>query len=332
VRHAATGEYVSVHIFYNTLDLRPVIIDCVDPLVTALTEQGLISRFFFIRYWENGLHLRLRVLPADPSLDAAVRREIDSHTARFLEQQGSLFDPDPDAMAELMRMMYEFEHGKDAFVRNFGQDGRIALFPNNSVRYIPYKPEFGRYGGPLGVEIAHENFHVSSLLALEVIRNNNNRFRNAVLGVAFQLMIHFVYAFYGSREGVSSFFRHYAGFFEPLKLQATVDLEAGYDLFYGRQSSELVSYASKMEATHEVIRDSPNHLGEYINHAYEMHGAIKTLHERGELTMSPAIASLEDAVRLLLRSYVHMMNNRLGVIIFEEIYLANLIYRALDDE
>ena len=43
-----------------------------------------------------------------------------------------------------------------------------------------------------------------------------------------------------------------------------------------------------------------------------------------------AIASLAEAISTLLTSYLHMMNNRLGVLILEEVYLAHMIIRALD--
>jgi hypothetical protein len=44
-------DYISAHIFYNARDLRPVVLGCVDPLVTRLKAEKLISSYFFIRYW-----------------------------------------------------------------------------------------------------------------------------------------------------------------------------------------------------------------------------------------------------------------------------------------
>ena len=39
----------------------------------------------------------------------------------------------------------------------------------------------------------------------------------------------------------------------------------------------------------------------------------------------------QDALAIVLSSYVHMTNNRLGVSILDEIYLSYVICRALSD-
>ena len=56
------GDWLAFHIFYAA-NPRPMMVDCIRPLLAELTGDGLISGYFFINYWLEGPHVRLRLRP-----------------------------------------------------------------------------------------------------------------------------------------------------------------------------------------------------------------------------------------------------------------------------
>ena len=65
----------------------------------------------------------------------------------------------------------------------------MTLRPNNSFAYQPYEPEYGKYGGPAGVELAEWHFRHSSDLVIEAFRTLNVHLRTVTLGTSAQLMM-----------------------------------------------------------------------------------------------------------------------------------------------
>src|SRR2546423_157227 len=118
----AERTYLSLHIYYNTTDLRTVLLGCVDPLIRRLESAELLSRYFFIRYWERGSHVRLRLLPRDGVPHDQIQGEVEPAIEQFLEDRPSLFDADPAVMAPLMRTLFEYEYGAEEFIRLYGAD------------------------------------------------------------------------------------------------------------------------------------------------------------------------------------------------------------------
>jgi thiopeptide-type bacteriocin biosynthesis protein len=324
-------KYISVYIFYHTLDLRPVLLGCVDGLIQRLTNAGLISRFFFIRYWEEGTHVRLRVLPTSVANETVVWEEMERCVGTFLSSSPSLFDFDPRKLAPVMQSLYEFEKGHQAVDHSSGEPAEIKFRQNNSFHMVDYAPELDRYGGVFGIELAHEHFHISSVVALNILRDNKSRVRTSVLGLAFQIMLHFVYSFYEDRANVAAFFRQYRAFFGGLKMPAYIRKE--FDRYFDVQAGKIMSYVADLENKHDWIKSGDqSELSRYIQHAYDLKAEIRRSYEARKLYLRSPADTYNDVLHGLLINYVHMLNNRLGVIIFEEVYLANLVAQALELE
>ncbi|MFE4518170.1 thiopeptide-type bacteriocin biosynthesis protein [Kitasatospora sp. NPDC056783] len=133
-------------------------------LITTLRQAGAISRWFFIRYWEGGPHLRLRLRPAERSspaeLDAAVR-------AAFAALDGSSNDPGDvaaylDRISRLARASGRADPSVDRTVAG-------SVRPPG-VHPADYVPERDRYGSGELLDAAEAVFEVSSDLALRVAR------------------------------------------------------------------------------------------------------------------------------------------------------------------
>lgn len=116
-----------------------------EPLVEQLFIDHLVKRFFFIRYWENGPHIRLRILPAslkcEPLVWRRLRQAFDTY-ALTIQQAGS---------------------------------GLVSVQSKPSLRLVGYAQEVGVFGRGDGMRIAERHFHFSSAVALKVIKALDGR-------------------------------------------------------------------------------------------------------------------------------------------------------------
>ncbi len=84
------AAWQSHHIFY-TAQSRPLLTECVGPLVRRLRERGLVHRYFFINYWLEGPHVRLRIQPASDAVSEQVRLETVQAVTAFLARRPALY-------------------------------------------------------------------------------------------------------------------------------------------------------------------------------------------------------------------------------------------------
>jgi hypothetical protein len=153
------NRWVSAHIFYHG-ELDQVLIHLVDPLVRELTRARLAVASFFLRYWDGGPHIRLRLLPG-PVGPEPVRSRIDQRCAELFGARPApdLFDPAdyPPWAGELARL-----EGVQDYLRH--------PYPNNSLAYFPYRREHHRYGHGAAIEAVERHFGESSQIALALIK------------------------------------------------------------------------------------------------------------------------------------------------------------------
>src|SRR5690242_5922393 len=179
-------EWLSVHAFYAA-NANPMLVDCVTPLVASLRERDLLARWFFVRYWLEGPHVRLRLLPRDPDRAGEVRDAAAEALAAFLRRRPALYEEDRDGSVELYKNLYLAEYGEASWNDRYGPDGAMPFRDNNTVHWLPYEREYDRYGGPAGIELAEWHFEQSSDLVLALLATTNVHVRTVLLGQAAQL-------------------------------------------------------------------------------------------------------------------------------------------------
>ncbi len=327
---STSDDYVGIHIYYRTQDLRPVLLDCVAPLIEELLETRAIRRFFTVRYWEGGSHVRLRLLPESNTNRATVIMLASDRIERFLEISPSLFEPEHTLSSEAMRTMFIREYGQAAFDEKYGSDGIIALRPNNSYEITPYLPEYDRYGGPYGMALSEEHFQLSSRISFQLLREPNSRIQANLLGTALQLMLHFALNYLTDLEHTRFFFRRYHKFIRRFALGA--QNEARLSEMFMRQSKKLQALSVDIHATQGLIqRGGLGAFGEFARSAPPLRERAMQLFAEGKLVFDAPVSDADEAVQRLLTSYLHMFNNRLGVTPNEEVYLAYMLERLLED-
>lgn len=154
------GEWISAHIFYSgnhDLMLQKLIAPFVENNLHLLVE---LSPWFFIRYWEGGDHIRLRL------------HHVKGH---FLKE-------------DLVNIAADFFKRYPA-QRNKQVDQDNDLFPDNSVQFISYVPEIQRYGNVRSLSWAESYFAASSTLILKWIADRKNKNTSFIEAIKLHLML-----------------------------------------------------------------------------------------------------------------------------------------------
>lgn len=339
-------NWISLHIFYYG-DQNDLIVNCVAPVIETLRAQQLIERSFFIRYWLEGPHVRLRLLPLVEKNEEKIKQIAEQMIAAYLKRRPALFEPDAPSLAPIYKDMFISEYGEEKFIEKYGENGTIGLRANNSFHYIEYEPEYSRYGGTEGVELAEWHFDHSSSIIIELLREVNVGVPTILLGTAVQLFLPLFYGFFDTDQAVIGALDGYIAFWQNSKSGASWPgaKRTAFDSYnknYHRMASELqqrvLEVKKYMTQDHTKEQLTPIEYA-WKSHIQELRGRVDTLLTKGNVALFglpeerlPGPAEITDkAYRFLLGSYVHMTNNRLGISIFHEVYLSYLLKRALED-
>ncbi len=331
------ADWIAVHVFYAS-NPNPMLTDCVAPLVARLRGQGLIRRYFFIKYWQEGPHVRLRLLPTTPADAPAVREQLEAALEEFLRVRPSLFEVDPELLGSFHKDMYVFEYGEEAWERDYGATG-MPIRPNNSFAYLPYEPEYDRYGGEVGVAVAEWHFEHSSDMVLRLLASANVHVRTVMFGLSAQLALVLGYTFRPDPGALPLFLDYYGQFWENAQGGVSGGRVEDYDRNYAEMAAPLRRRVAGIR--HAVLTGEGAGLAsfarDWAEHCRQLRGLLVDLSLSGRLIL----ASRDDPDRrepmtdpdvmlgILLSGYIHMTNNRLGVGVSDEAYLAHVLRRAV---
>jgi thiopeptide-type bacteriocin biosynthesis protein len=334
-------NWLSVHIYYSS-NQNPVLVDCVGPLVERLRRQALVRRYFFVRYWLEGPHVRLRLLPAKGVSSQKLKAGVEPWIEAFLKERPALYELEHDTYADYHKRNFILEYGEEEWNKRYGKDGTMPIRPNNTLAYVEYEPEFDRYGGMHGLELAEWHFERSSDLVLGVLREVNVHAREILLGASTQLSLLTCFGCLGSVGEVINFLQNYIGFWTERYYPMDDERHRGFRKRYEEMKPMLQTRITEVQ---RHVSDS--HGGtitarerEWLTHIRQVRNRIDVLCEQGRLvfgampgTFMPG-ATLEDrsnCYQVLLSQYIHMMNNRFGVSIPDEVYLSSILRMALSE-
>ncbi|MFF6996714.1 lantibiotic dehydratase C-terminal domain-containing protein [Streptomyces sp. NPDC008313] len=349
------GPWLALHVFYAASP-RPLLVDCVRPLVARLSEEGLLDGYFFINYWLEGPHVRLRLRPSSVAAATEVRHRAQEALDAFLKARPALYEVDSGFLKDFYDALFDIEFPGEDRGRYVGEDGRMRLRPNNSVREEPYAPEYAKYGGPAGVELAEWHFRHSSDLVMDAFRTMNLHLRTVLLGTSAQLMMVMAGCFLPEDDRLAAYLDGYYQFwhraFPDTGFIGSQEYERGY--------AELApSLGRRFAAVRAAVRAGelgrlPSFLRGWAEHCLELRSRVEEATARGALVFpvwdGPAredtgqqrtepvdAAPLEPLTNVpavlprLLSPYMHMTNNRLQVTIRDEAYLSYVLGRVLRD-
>ena len=96
--------WTSFHLHYRD-DQDRMLVDCIRPAISRAASMGM-SRWFFLRHWKGGAHVRLRFCVPQPAAVATVKELselIDEYFARFPSRAAP---PDEKVLAGLRRLAW----------------------------------------------------------------------------------------------------------------------------------------------------------------------------------------------------------------------------------
>jgi thiopeptide-type bacteriocin biosynthesis protein len=125
--------------------------------VAPVIDASGASRWFFVRYWQRGPHLRLRVADLDSAAADAIEADLVDATAAI--DRGRIGDDAYERSAAMIAAAGETSGPVDA--------GRVRAAGVYCSRYLP---EFDRYGGAGLMSVSEQLFCSSSRLALACAR------------------------------------------------------------------------------------------------------------------------------------------------------------------
>ncbi|MCA9708185.1 MAG: thiopeptide-type bacteriocin biosynthesis protein [Myxococcales bacterium] len=305
-RGAAT--WCSLHVYQERPD--DLLIHCVAPLVRSLRARELVSRFFFLRYWERGFHVRLRARVSDPAAAARVEAEIRAQVQEHLERSPSVRSIDPVTYAAAQRELAALEGVElDA----------VELARNDSIAAEAYAPEYGKYGGARGVDVAEALFDHSTRVVLASLPAVAGR-GGVRLGLGLSMMLVALRGFGLPAERMGPFLARYeqiwgayrgGGAPEPSRLaamRARVLPQVRSILAGEPQPAVLQRWGDAVAAARRAVDE----------HAEE----IRAGSDRGGSAQAQRAA--------LLVHYLHTHNNRLGLVPGDEALLAGLARSAVE--
>ncbi len=289
-----------------------LLLSLVAPCMRTLLARGLINKFFFIRYFEGGFHLRVRFCGQKADLLGPVRDELNEWLDAYFLQRGiALSGPLDWGPSGMDDQTWQSRHAQDAMGSTFSR-------PVPSYEYDRYEPEIERYGGPQGVQISEQHFMHCSKATLRVLEHEcsgaGSR-RNATL-----LLLH------GLAEAFQLTDQEKASIFE---LQARYWMTSSW---FTPQLRDLLvqEYERHCLALHRLLssgQSEPQHksrafwselIDEWSEASKDTYHALTILGQRKQLTQT---------LSELLLSYIHMLCNRMGFFPREEAYFTYLLYR-----
>ena len=205
----------------------------------------------------------------------------------------------------------------------------------SGMRRQPYEPETERYGGPDGLRVSEQHFVDSSRATLALLRKVQPEDRSSRLGKALLAQLVLLHTFLPDRSEAAdlgrrfgmSYLRRRAG--NPEQQQRWIeDFERGFD----RQSDRLSQYVEVAWDALTTGAPLTPELDAFLLDLRRTRDALHTLSTGAKLMDGRGNTTWEACVQWLLPSYLHMKNNRLGINLREECYLAVLIHRTLDPE
>lgn len=299
-------SWIAAHCYYHQ-DPAVVVTSVVAPTVRALGDRA--PRWFYLRYWTGGPHVRFRLWVPDPGDRAAAREEVRRRFGELVERKPSRTAADPADYARLADL-----------IGTPGDESGGDLLPDNTLIWEPYRPETEVYGGPEAMGHVEEFFTASSRDALAYVGTPTDPVARAVWCMASGL------ASLGDAAWVSRFVDHMVGRWLGEQIgprwQEVVDRSWQRS---GDRVRQLVRHALSTSPTGG--REEP-----WLTACQRLQRGLGELAEQGRLC-PPADSTPYDIEHLdrgmVTLSALHTHNNRLGVHMEREALVMELLRLAL---
>jgi hypothetical protein len=294
----AGGGWLGFHLVYHG-DRDRVLAELVRPLAASLAAEGVVSRFFCVRYAVGGPHVRLR-LQARGGRAALAAARVRAAAAGFLLRAPSPEPLDDERVHRVNRNVIPSDP--------FATDADDVVLPDNTLLEVPVRFEVQRYGGPAWVGHSVDLFVVSTVQALDFVHAHAGVPAGRRTAGLLRLLLRQAW---GHAEGPEAFaaLADYADrMFGPALPARTAAAEEAF-----ARSRDALCALVRAELQGLAAGADPPPLADA---ACALAGAI-----------SGAPAEDRESIGI---SQMHMTANRLGLSNPDEVYLSRLLLRAAE--
>ena len=297
-----------------------LLVDSIGAWAAEWLAQGWSSGWFFIRYAEDGYHLRLRIHGPLSALSGPVQARLDTGLLEFFGANAAglgLHRP-PERSADLVAAGH--------------------------MRPAEYQPEYAKYGGPAGMRLAEQHFFASSQASLRVLASER------VAGTSRSMyaleLIRALLEAYGASPAEQALLLHsHADYW--LRVLPAADqaaFAANLEVQYQRRKATLAQRLGAGPGLEQTAACAPV-FASWREHLADNFRQLRQLEAAGQIS-SPLAGHLAtfDALAAARRlgqtpvssfvialNYLHLLLNRLGLHVGQEIQLVYLLYRHLED-
>lgn len=163
------NNWISIHL-HTMQNFDHFIRGGIRPVLETLETNFGIKRYFFIRYFERGPHIRLRVYMPENTIENDVRKFLSEYFLAYFKKK-----PFNKAMA--LDLLNKVPNS----------------LPTENFYFGDYKPEYERYGGIEGVHLAEEVFVLSSRVVMQKLDEALSEDYSECIGTAIKMHIVFLY-------------------------------------------------------------------------------------------------------------------------------------------
>ncbi|WP_141523432.1 MULTISPECIES: thiopeptide-type bacteriocin biosynthesis protein [unclassified Bacillus (in: firmicutes)] len=291
--------WMSAHIYhYGSLD--NLISDGLKSFFKEIEKKDGMQKYFFIRYWIGGPHIRVRIYGNDLFLKEA---------KDLLQHKVNLYAEKYDENIVFNKELYKTYSNRIKKIERY--EGQVEkLYPADSIQYIPYEPEWSRYGGEYGVQIAEEWFYNSSKLILDVLPSVKDNVGKRFLMALKCFTVFLKYTSMDLKEKIlfcQSYYNYWSKYaledvMRDFKQKAMKDFKQQEDIFSHIVQSSLMD----MEKNDEW-------LGRYALCVKKTVESLDSAIDAGKIILGNDEENRHTNYYTILSSYIHMHNNRLGI-------------------
>ena len=332
----AETEWRAYHIFYGASPYT-LLSDLVVPMADRVVASGLAKEYFFINYWLEGAHIRLR-LRARPQDIKELDKQILTEGQKYLNEHPSMHPMMQLLDDSFYENLFEGEYTDAARATYFNAEGKPIFAENNTIQVRDYVREWNRYGGKIGMLLSERFFVDSSKKVIELLHLGNLRVRPMLLGIALQITFITAMCFLEDIDMVKDFFKVYHRRWMPAGNPPSYLSESGQSSYKGyidELSPMLRSYAAAISSG--KLSDLPEPLQDWAQTCLGYVVSLKELYAHGSLLEfdfydghRPA-ATVSESAWSLCHSFIHMTNNRMFVSVSDESFLSFLILQAFGE-
>lgn len=295
--------WTSAHLFRHD-DLDQLLTTLVRPLVRELEATGVLRGFFFLRYWEGGPHLRVRLLTDSRDTDA-VRRQLTVRFRDHVRLHPRTSRIDQAAYAAVAARTAAFE-GRDTYER--------VLRAGDTLSFTAYHPEHESFGHGPSLSGVEHHFRESAEVVLSCLDSDPAHLQSTALVMTLAAAICLPAGSLRPSTGVP----RTSGARAPESFD-----HAAAENIWARTGDELCAMADRLREAAEHPTEPRGPVLDWLTSFRTLRDRLTTLGSQGLFdSRSP------DAVRHALDRCLHLHLNRMGIPPSQEARLRHLAIRA----